>query len=133
MIDRKTYTKIFLNQAGKSMDDATVSLYLHNWWYNKRTKKTGGLRLSEEGYEFLIKDLDLQEHEVPFNEHIELSPSVIIFLDRYLDCPYYLTFRSLTVFSEKEAFKLHMFSDDIRKLGLIKAMSMRKNKDVDEE
>ena len=115
------------------MDDATVSLYLHNWWYNKRTKKTGGLRLSEEGYEFLIKDLDLQEHEVPFNEHIELSPSVIIFLDRYLDCPYYLTFRSLTVFSEKEAFKLHMFSDDIRKLGLIKAMSMRKTNGVDEE
>ena len=133
MIDRKTYTKIFLNQAGKSTDNANVSLHLHSWWYNKRIKKSGGLRLSEEGYEFLIKELDLQEHEVPFTEHIELSPSVIIFLDRYLECPYYLTFRSLTVFSEREAFKLHMFSDDIRKLGLIKAMSVRKTNTTDED
>lgn len=129
MIDRKTYTKIFLKEADKSLDEANVELHLHKWWYSKRTKKNGGLRLSDEGYEFLVRDIELQEHEVPFTEQIELSPNVIIFLDNYLDCPYYLTHKSLTVFSEKAAFKLHMFSDDIRKLGLIKAMNLRKNEE----
>ena len=131
MIDKKTYTKIFLKQADKSIDPANVELHLHKWWYSRRLKKKGGLRLSDEGYEFLVRDLELQEHEVPFTDQIELSPNVIIFLDQYLDCPYYLTHKSLTVFSEKAAFKLHMFSDDIRKFGLIKAMNARKEDEED--
>ena len=131
MINRKTYTKIFLKEAGKSADAATVELHLHKWWYSRRSKKQGGLRLSDEGYEFLVRELELHEHEVPFTDQIELSPSVIVFLDNYLDCPYYLTHKSLTVFSEKTAFKLHMFSDDIRKLGLIKAMNLRKTEEED--
>ena len=133
MIDKKTYTKIFLKQADKSIDDANVELHLHTWWFSRRHKKKGGLRLSDQGYEFLVKELELHEHEVPFTDHIELSPSIIIFFDQYLDCPYYLTHKSLTVFSEKTAFKLHMFSDDIRKFGLIKAMNARKEDTDDEE
>lgn len=133
MIDKKTYTKVFLSQTEKSVDKANLALHMHKWWYSNRTKKKGGLRLSDEGYDFLVNELGLQEHEVPFTEQIELSPSVIIFLDQYLECPYYLTHKSLTVFSEKEAFKLHMFSDDIRKLGLVKAMNARKTDSQNEE
>lgn len=131
MIDKKTYTKILLKAADKSADAANVELYLHTIWYSSRIKKKGGLRLSDKGYEFLVKDLNLQEHEVLFTDRIELSPSVMLFLDQYLECPYYLTSHSLTVFSEKAAFKLHMFSDDIRKFGLIKAMNARKTEDDD--
>lgn len=131
MIDRKTYTKIFLTQAEKSVDKANVALHLNKWWFSKRTKKKGGLRLSDEGYEFLVREIELQEHEVPFTTQLELSPAVIIFLDQYLECPYYLTHKSLTVFSEKEAFKLHLFSDDIRKFGLIKAMNIRNSEEED--
>ncbi len=126
MISRETYTKIFLNELGRSTDEANVQLHLQKWWQSRRTKQQGGLRLSDEGYEFLVKELSLQEHEIPFTDKIELSPSIIIFFDQFLDCPYYLTNQSLTVFSEKKAFELHMFSDDIRKYGLVKAMNARK-------
>jgi hypothetical protein len=127
MISKKIYTKIFLNQIGKSTDEANIQFYLNEWWQNKRNKDSGGLRLSENGYKFLVEELKLQEHEIPFTDQIELSPSTIIFFDNFLDCPYYLTFQSLTVFSEKKAFELHLFSDDIRKYGLIKAINARKN------
>jgi hypothetical protein len=40
-----------------------------------------------------------------------------------MDCPYFLTNSAITVFSEKKSFELYMFSDDIRKYGLIKAMN----------
>lgn len=133
MISKETYTKIFLKQADKSLDKANVQLHLYKWWKNHRRKLDGGLRLSDEGYEFLVKDLDLQGHEVPFTSNIELSPNVIIFFDKFLDCPYYLTFQSITVFSEKKAFELHLFSDDIRKYGLVKAMNARKTDDQNEE
>jgi hypothetical protein len=78
---------------------------------------------------FLTSELDLREYEVPFTADIELSPQTIIFLDRYIDCPYYLTNQSITVFSEKKSFELYLFSDDIRKFGLIKAMKNRQNTD----
>lgn len=126
MINSLAYTKIFLKEREKSLDEANVKLHHRMWWQNTRTKDTGGLRLTEAGYEFVTSVLELKEYEIPFTEHVELSPQTIIFFDRFIDCPYYLTFQSITVFSEKKAFELMLFSDDIRKYGLIKAINARK-------
>jgi hypothetical protein len=126
MINSLTYTKVFLNLQEKSCDEANVKLHHRLWWQNTRTKDTGGLRLTEDGYNHLANILELKEYEVPFTESVELSPQTIIFFDRFMDCPYYLTPKSITVFSEKKAFELYMFSDDIRKYGLVKAINARK-------
>jgi hypothetical protein len=125
MIGKDVLTKIFLQQWGKSTDEANVKLYSRKWWQSSRVNKQSAYRLSDEGYMFLTDDLDLRSYEIPFTEPIELSPQTIIFLERYVDCPYYLTNMSITVFSERKSFELMLFSDDIRKFGLIKAMSAR--------
>jgi hypothetical protein len=125
MISRDALTKIFLQQWGKSIDDANVKLYGRKWWQSTRTGKDNAFRLSDDGYMFLTSDLDLAAYEIPFTEPIDLSPQTIIFLERYVDCPYYLTNMSITVFSERKSFELMLFSDDIRKFGLIKAMNER--------
>lgn len=130
MIDRDTLTKIFLQQWGKSTDDANLNMYSRAWWQSNRVNKQNAFRLSDKGFEFLTEELELKSYEVPFTEPIELSPQTIIFLERYIDCPYYLTVESITVFSEKKSFELYLFSDDIRKFGLIKAMNERE-KDLD--
>lgn len=125
MITRDALTKIFLQQWGKSLDDANVSMYARTWWQCNRASKQQAFRLTDKGYEFLASVLELKEYEIPFTEPIELSPQTIIFLERYVDCPYYLTEMSITVFSEKKSFELFLFSDDIRKFGLVKAMNER--------
>jgi hypothetical protein len=125
MITRDTLTKIFLQQWGKSTDDINVKMFSRKWWQSTRAGKQTNFRLSDEGYEFLVGEMELKEYEIPFTEPIELSPQTIIFLERYVDCPYYLTNLSITVFSEKKSFELMLFSDDIRKFGLIKAMNER--------
>jgi hypothetical protein len=125
MISRTSLTKIFLQQWGKSIDSANVQLFGRKWWQSTRVGKENAFRLSEDGFEFLTTDLELKSYEIPFTESIELSPQTIIFLERYIDCPYYLTTESVTVFSEKKSFELMLFSDDIRKFGLIKAMNER--------
>lgn len=117
----------------KSLDDANVKLHLNKWWQSRRTKDGGGLRLSLDGFEFLSEELKLEYFEVPFTGQIELSPQTIIFFDRYMDCPYLLTNQSVIVFSEKKAFELHMFSDDIRKFGLVKAMNARNKASQNDE
>lgn len=129
MISKEAFTKIFLQQWNKSIDDANVRLFQRKWFINNRTKDGGGLRLTDDGYQFLVSDLELKEYEIPFSDDIDLSPQTIIFLDKYIDCPYYLTHKSITVFSEKKSFELMLFSDDIRKLGLVKAMNNRQNSD----
>jgi hypothetical protein len=126
MISQELYTKFFLKEWGKSTDDANLRLYKHTWWYNTRTKNQGGLRLTDKGLEFLITELKLRDYEIPFLDNIELNPQLIIFLDNFLDCPYFLGHQSLTVFSEKKSFELYMFSDDIRRYGLIKALKKQK-------
>lgn len=125
MIARDALTKIFLKQWGKSIDEANVKLYSREWWQCNRIQQPYALRLTNEGLNFLTETLDLQSYEIPFTEHIELSPQTIIFLERYIDCPYHLTAQSIVVFSEKKAFELSLFSDDIRKYGLIKAINER--------
>lgn len=134
MISKETYTKIFLQQKERSIDAANVKLHLYKWWQSHRSKDVGGLRLSEDGFEFLTKELELQCYEIPFTEPIDLSPQTIIFFDRTMDSPYFLTNQAVTVFSERKSFELMLFSDDIRKYGLVKAMNnQNKDSQTDEE
>ena len=128
MISKETFTKIFLQQKDKSTDSANMKHHMYKWWQSHRNKDVGGLRLSEEGFDYLINELELRSYEIPFTEPIDLSPQTIIFFDRTMDFPYYLTNQSITVFSERKSFELYMFSDDIRKYGLVKAMN-NQNKD----
>ena len=128
MISKETFTKIFLQQKDKSTDSANMKHHMYKWWQSHRSKDVGGLRLSEEGFDYLVNELELRSYEIPFTEPIDLSPQTIIFFDRTMDFPYYLTNQSITVFSERKSFELYMFSDDIRKYGLVKAMN-NQNKD----
>jgi hypothetical protein len=133
MISKETYTKIFLTQKERSVDPANVKLHLYKWWQTHRSKSEGGLRLSDEGFEFLVSELELKYYTIPFTDPIDLSPQVIIFFDRHMDCPYFLTNSAITVFSERKSFELYMFSDDIRRYGLVKAMNKQKSDSQTEE
>lgn len=99
---------------------------MQGWWKNTRTKQEGGLRLSDEGLEFVQSTLELQVYEVLFPVGFDLKPQVILFLDKYIDCPYYLTEESITVLSERKCIELNLFAGDVQKYGLIKAMKRKK-------
>tara|TARA_B100001287_G_C22682422_1_gene531263 strand:- start:553 stop:942 length:390 start_codon:yes stop_codon:yes gene_type:complete len=129
MSNKQTYTKIFLKELGKSQNDLSVKEYLPLWWKNTREKNVGGLRLTDQGYD-TIKEIGLATYDIPYPKDMPLTTQVIIFLDKFIDCPYYLTNRSITVTNEKKAVELTLFSGDLRKYGLTKAMN-RSNKNAD--
>jgi hypothetical protein len=120
---KTTYTKIFLQQANISVNDNTMKEYLPIWWKNSRIKTEGGLRLTEEGLKFVQEKLELQTYDVPFPLEFTITTQILIFLDKFIDCPYYLAADGIIVTNEKKAMELHLFSGDIRKYGLTKAMS----------
>jgi len=118
---KETYTKVFLKELGKATSDTNVKQYMPLWWQNTRSKGSGGLRLTEEGYN-ILQQIDLATYDIPYPKDMPLTTQVIIFLDQFIDCPYYLTNRSITVTNEKKAVELTLFSGDLRKYGLTKAM-----------
>jgi hypothetical protein len=122
MISKEAYTKIFLKQSGKTITDATVKEYMPLWWQNTREKASGGLRLTERGFEFIQEELQLTVYEIPYPKDMPMTTQVIIFLDQFIDCPYFLTNHGIWVTNEKKALELHLFSGDLRKYGLTKAM-----------
>lgn len=122
---KDTYTRVFLKQLNKSVNDATVKEYMPLWWQNTRTKGKGGLRLTEKGYE-VIKEIGLATYDIPYPKEMPVTAQVIIFLDQFIDCPYYLTNRSIIVTNERKAVELTLFSGDLRKYGLTKAMTRQK-------
>ena len=127
-MNQDTYTRVFLKNAEMAVTDENVSVYLRKWFMNTRKKAEGGLRLTDDGFDFVKDSLELKLYEVPFPATLDLKPQVILFLDKFIDCPYYLTPESITVLSERKNFELHLFAGDVRQFGLIKAMK-RKNKE----
>jgi hypothetical protein len=126
---KETYTKIFLKQLDKSVSQASLKEYMPLWWQNTRNKSEGGLRLTDEGFRVLTEDIKLATYDVPYPPNFEITTQIVIFLDKFIDCPYYLGRRGITVTSEKKAMELHLFSGDIRKYGLVKAMKRQENEE----
>jgi hypothetical protein len=122
---KETYTKLFLQELGKSTNDAVVKEYMPLWWQNNRSKGAGGLRLTDTGYD-VLQEIDLAIYDIPFAKDMPLTTQVVIFLDQFIDCPYYLTHKSITVTNEKKAVELTLFSGDLRKYGLTKAVNRQK-------
>lgn len=119
---KEIYTKLFLNQLNKSTDPTNVKQYITLWWQNTRNKNSGGLRLTEKGYE-VLQEIELATYDIPYPKDMPITTQVIIFLDQFINCPYYLTNRSIIVTDEKKAVELTLFSGDVRKYGLTKAMN----------
>ena len=120
---KETYTKIFLKQANIAVGENTLKEYMPMWWKNSRSKSEGGLRLTDEGLTFLKDKLQIQTYDVPFPNDFNLTTQTIIFLDKFLDTPYYLADDGVIVTNEKKAMELMLFSGDIRKYGINKALS----------
>jgi hypothetical protein len=47
----------------------------------------------------------------------------MIWLDRFIDSPYYIDKNSIVVFKEKTAVQLILFNGDIQKYGIARAMA----------
>ena len=129
MTSKKNYTKIFLESAGHEINENIIEEKTKSWWWNLREKSKGGLRLTEEAIVFVEQDSSIKTYKVPFPDNLTVTPQILLWLDNFIECPYFITKKDITVLKEKTAFELYLFSGDVRKMGYSKAMAVRHYQD----
>jgi len=126
------YTEIFLKASELPYTESDLKDKRIEWWYNVRTKDSGGLRLTTEGLNFIQTKSKIKIYKIDFPKDFSITPQVLLWLDNFIDSPYYITKKSITVLKEKAAFELYLFSGDVRKLGYTKALSKRLSQECQE-
>jgi hypothetical protein len=121
---KDTYTQVFLQAVGKNSDQDTIKQFRANLWWNVRNKSGGGLRLTDTGLKF-IQDADIKTYKIEFPKDFSITPQILIWLDQFIDSPFYITKKFIIVLKEKAAFELYLFSGDIKKMGYGKALAKR--------
>jgi hypothetical protein len=81
--------------------------------------------LTDEGLNFVQDDAKIKTYKIDFPKDFAITPQILVWLDQFIDSPFYITKKSITVLKEKAAFELYLFSGDIRKLGYNKALAKR--------
>jgi hypothetical protein len=120
---KRQLTEIVSKQLGWPMDEKTLEKNHSIIWQNVRKKSQGGLKLTDTGFQ-IFKDLvGFKSYDVEFPKELVISNKVSIWMDRFIDSPYYICKSSIVVFKEKTALQLILFSGDVEKFGLAKVMS----------
>jgi hypothetical protein len=122
---KDTYTSVFLKAAGQSFDEDIIKKFRNTWWQNVRGKNCGGLRLTDQGLEFVETYSQIKTYKVEILKEISITPQILVWLDQFIESPYHLTKKHIVVLREKSAFELYLFSGDVRKMGYAKAMHQR--------
>jgi len=122
---KDNYTNIFLKAADFDITEEIVKSKRMEWWWNVRTKDDGGLRLTDPAMDFIENVAKIKIYKIDFPKDFSITPQILLWLDKFIDSPYYITKRSITVLKEKAAFELYLFSGDIQKLGYNKALAKR--------
>jgi hypothetical protein len=116
-------TKYVAEQSGLPTDEKSIRKLIAQWWQNPRKKEKGGLRLTDDGFARLTTQFTA--HKVRFEDPIEYTNQLIIRLDNFIDCPWYITNKAVFVFNDKMAVQLVLFSGNIVKFSTAKAKNLK--------
>lgn len=122
---KDSYTKIFLEAAGLDSTEEEIKKRRYEWWWNVRGKNNGGQRLTDQALEFIESVAGIKTYKISFPKDFEFTPQVLLWLDQYIESPYYFNKKYIIVLKEKAALELFLFSGDVRKLGHTRALSKR--------
>ena len=123
-MDRKTaYTRTFMMLKDETIQEESVKTSYFTWWQNVRENyESRSLRLTKQGHQMLV-DLDIKMYTIKFPNKIVFTPQTYLWLDEFVDCPYFVDKAKIIVTTEKMALQLMLFAGDITKYGLARAMS----------
>ena len=123
-MDVKTaYTRTFLMLKEQPLHEESIKTAYYTWWQNVRENyESRSLRLTKLGLEW-VQGCDIKVYTIKFPAKIVFTPQTYLWLDEFVDCPYFVDKKQILVSTEKMALQLMMFAGDVTKYGLARAMS----------
>ena len=123
-MDVKTaYTRTFMQLLNQPAHEETLKTYYYTWWQNVRESyQARSLRMTRSGLE-VLKKLEIKTYSIKFPDKIIFTPQTFLWLDEFVDCPYFVDKKQIVVSMERMALQLMMFAGDVTKYGLARAMS----------
>ena len=109
-MDRKTaYTRTFLMLKDQTIHDESIKTAYFTWWQNVRENyESRSLRLTKPGLQ-IMEELDLKTYTIKFPQKIIFTPQTYLWLDEFVDCPYFVDKAKIIVTMEKMASTAHAF------------------------
>ncbi len=123
-MDVKTaYTRTFMQLLNHPGHEEKLKTYYYTWWQNVRESyQARSLRMTKPGLE-ILKKLEIKTYSIKFPDKIIFTPQTFLWLDEFVDCPYFVDKKQIVVSMERMALQLMMFAGDVTKYGLARAMS----------
>jgi len=126
-IKHKLTVEFLTNWLGYEPVALVVEKYYQKWWKNIRENGERSLRLTYDGFTFLKNHNLLKFYQIDIVDTVYTS-KVMLHLDKYLDCPWYLSVnKTIWVSRDKVAVQLILFGGDLVKFGNAKAKSEEKS------
>jgi hypothetical protein len=113
-------TKYVLNHLGMEINDKNLKKCIAIFWKNIRDKSSGGLQLTPAGFKAL-KGAGIKDYRVQLENPVVYTNQLIIWLDQFISCPWYVDQKDIYVFDEKFAIQLVLFSGNIARFSAAKA------------
>jgi hypothetical protein len=115
MIVKRVIVKKILENLEIPTNLDELNLYTQKIWMNPRD--TGGFRLTEFGYDVFKRQLEIESYLLSLDSESTRTLSLLLNLDRYLPCPYYIVNKkTLEIFGEREAILFSLHGNNITRL-----------------
>jgi len=119
-------TKHFADAEGlPASTSLEIDALSRHWWMNRRNNGERSYALTTNGYTVLSKHLKF--YRIDFLDTMRYTNNTVIWLDKFIDCPYYIDKHSIYVSREKVAVQLILFSGDLNRFGKAKDRSSKRS------
>lgn len=103
-----------------------LNMLYRAWWVNWRTAEDRRFRLTDSGFKYFQETADIKFYKVKIPLKFVITNKVIIDLDKFITCPYYLDPEYIYVTTEKVAVQLVLFDGDLDRFGEAKRSSIKR-------
>lgn len=110
-----------------SQDPKYIPMLYKAWWVNWKNNEDRSFKLTDSGFQYFSDNAEVKFYEIRFPVGLVLTNRIIIDLDRYIDCPYYIKNDKIYVTGEKIAVQLVLFDGDLTKFGKAKRETKKRS------
>ena len=121
--------KLIAQDSNYNTNPKAFNMLYRAWWTNWRAAEDRRFRLTDIGFKYFQETADIKFYQIKIPLEIIITNKVIIDLDKFINCPYYLAPDDLYVTDEKVAVQLVLFEGNLIRFGEAKRQTRQRKLD----